>query len=525
VKHRPRRAATLAATLVLLARAAAAQAYVPDDRWGATASGPATAAGLPITLTWSLVRDGVSIPGESASNLIAFLDGRFGAGAGGTNFAARPWFHLFQESFDRWSQLGGITFVYEPNDSGSALSGAAGALGVRGDIRIGGANIDGTSGTLAYTYLPSNGDMVLDTAESSFFGASTNNYRNFRNTFMHELGHAFGLQHVESTTERFLMEPYIDVTFDGPQLDDIRGIQGMYGDALEKTFNGLGNGVPARATSLGALSVGGSLAIGAAARGTQVVAPGETDFVSIANAADVDFFSFSIAAPATIDVTLTPLGGVFNQAVEGGLESSFNANARNDLALAVFGPNGVTQLGAASSAAAGQIESLAGLQLASAGTYFVRVTGSADNVQLYELALAARSLLVAPTGDFNGDGTVDARDFLVWQRAVGTAGSSPADGNHDGVVDKADLAVWRQQFGSAVAAAGGAFAAVPEPGALALALLGATFAAHPCARRRVTSRAANPTGPPAPPPTVPPSSARARRRLRLSPCGSCSSTR
>jgi hypothetical protein len=102
---------------------------------------------------------------------------------------------------------------------------------------------------------------------------------------------------------------------------------------LRKTFGGLGNDVAARATSLGALATGGSRTIGAAARGGQEVAAAETDFVSIANAADADFFSFTIAAPATLDFTLTPLGGVFNQGVEGGAQSSFNANARNDLAL------------------------------------------------------------------------------------------------------------------------------------------------------------------------------------------------
>src|SRR5262249_44539560 len=153
-----------------------------------------------------------------------------GAGPGGTNLTQRPWFHLFQESFDRWTQLGGITFVYEPNDSGTSLSGSAGALGVRGDVRIGGANIDGPSGTLAYTYYPDNGDMVIDTGETTFFTDSTNNYRSFRDTLMHEIGHAFGLDHVISSTEALLMEPYIDTSFDGPQLDDIRGLQGFYGD-------------------------------------------------------------------------------------------------------------------------------------------------------------------------------------------------------------------------------------------------------------------------------------------------------
>jgi hypothetical protein len=74
----------------------------------------------------------------------------------------------------------------------------------------------------------------------------------------------------------------------------------------------------------------------------------------------------------------------------------------------------------------------------------------------------------AKPGDFDLDGDVDGRDFLVWQR-----GGSPNPRS------AADLALWKTNFGTAVAAAG----AVPEPGSLVLALaaLGMVAAA---ARRR-----------------------------------------
>ena len=38
--------------------------------------------------------------------------------------------------------------------------------------------------------------MVIDTAESTFFKTNTTNFINFRDTLMHEIGHAFGLEHV-----------------------------------------------------------------------------------------------------------------------------------------------------------------------------------------------------------------------------------------------------------------------------------------------------------------------------------------
>lgn len=476
----------LAWGLVVLALTGAwagtAAAYVPDNRWSTTASGPGGATGDSVTLTWSLVRDGTSIPNESPSNLISYLDGLFGAGPGGGDFTQRPWFRLFAESFDRWSQLGGITFRYEPADSPAPLSTASGVLGARGDIRIGGAAVDGPSGTLAYTFLPNNGDMVIDTSESSFYSNSANDYRNLRNTIMHELGHAFGLLHINSSSDRLLMEPFIDATFDGPQLDDLRGIQGLYGDAYEKSFNGLGNDVASRATSLGSLASSGSLTVGADARGSQTVGAGETDFVSISGTSDVDFFSFTTTAAVTLDAALTPLGGVFMQGVEGGVQSSFDANARNALTVSIFAADGTTLLGSAAAPAAGQGASVVGLDLSSPGTYFTRITGAEDRVQLYELALSAASLFGEATGDFNADGRVDGADFLLWQGLVGSTGAGlSADGNRDGVVDAADLAIWRGQFGTSAAPTA---TAIPEPSGAAQVVTSAAALVWIWRRRR-----------------------------------------
>lgn len=77
-----------------------------------------------------------------------------------------------------------------------------------------------------------------------------------------------------------------------------------------------------------------------------------------------------------------------------------------------------------------------------------------------------------PAGDYNGDGSVDGTDFLVWQRNLGTTVSpagSGADGNGNGSVDPGDLTVWKEHFGT-----GGSspVAAVPEPGSLLLAAAG-----------------------------------------------------
>lgn len=73
------------------------------------------------------------------------------------------------------------------------------------------------------------------------------------------------------------------------------------------------------------------------------------------------------------------------------------------------------------------------------------------------------------TGDYNGDGFVDAADYDVWRQAFGDTGPSPADGNADSLVDAADYTVWRD----ALAAAG--LTPVPEPGGLWLCLMAATL--------------------------------------------------
>jgi hypothetical protein len=276
---------------------------------------------------------------------------------------------------------------------------------------------------------------------------------------MHELGHALGLSHVESSTSALLMEPYINGSFDGPQLDDVRGLHGLYGDAFEKSNNGQGNGAFEVAVELGDLSLVESLSIGSAAATTsQAVPASATDFVSIANAADVDFYSFSISTAALLDVELTPWGGVFSQAAVGDVQSTFDANSRNDLSLAIFGSDGQTLLSAVDVAVAGRIESIDALQLPSAGEYLVRITGADDHVQLYELQLSLTQALTSLDGDMDGDGDADGADFLAWQR-----GGSPAP------LSGADLTEWEANFGAFANQV--TTARTPEPGSFCLAVV------------------------------------------------------
>jgi hypothetical protein len=115
------------------------------------------------------------------------------------------------------------------------------------------------------------------------------------------------------------------------------------------------------------------------------------------------------------------------------------------------------------------------------GTYSLALTADADPThtsiapgsplsnELYTLEFETTSLAgsqvtftFAPLpGDFNGDGVVDAADYVVWRSGLGTT------------YTQADYDVWRAHFGPTVTSGAGASAAVPEPATLMLILLAA----------------------------------------------------
>jgi hypothetical protein len=57
-------------------------------------------------------------------------------------------------------------------------------------------------------------------------------------------------------------------------------------------------------------------------------------------------------------------------------------------------------------------------------------------------------------GDYNQDHVVDAADYVVWRKTVGSTDDFRADGNSDGVIDAGDYDVWRANFGATVASPG-----------------------------------------------------------------------
>jgi hypothetical protein len=371
-----------------------ADAYIANSRWNRTATNTFTGAkGTPITLTWSFAPNGTLLPGSPSgttpSNLLNMLDTNWGVGPGGSDLTQRPWFPIFQQSYDRLSALSGVTYIYESHDDSRQFSGfntTPGVLGTRGDVRLGGKSYGSGSTTLAANYYPDVGEMMVNTDKASYFHDSTNNYRKFRNTLMHESMHGLGISHVESSNAGILIEPYLGTSFDGPQLDDLLAIQRLYGDAYEK--NG-GNDFSSNATPLGEVSPAQSLVKGTLGNSTQIAAD-QVDFLSIDDDSDTDFFSFSLTNRLDVQLDLAPRGTSYLIAPQTDpptTQTTLNTLALSDLTLALFDTNGSSILNSANLNPAGAGESIARQLLP--GTYYARVKGLNDDIQLYQLGISA----------------------------------------------------------------------------------------------------------------------------------------
>lgn len=342
------------------------------NRWTTTATnGSGLTQGEPTVLTWSYIRDAhnVSISGYAGENTsTSVLEARLNTIYG--NFTT--WHALFVQVFQRWSELTGITYIYEANDDGAGFPSSPGVRGVRGDIRIGGHTIDGNYGILAYNFYPNTGDMVFDTADS-FFTNTSNNSLGFRNVIAHEHGHGLGLAHTCPVNQTKLMEPYVSANFDGPQFDDILGAQRGYGDLFEY------NETVDTATALGTIASG------------TVVSEAQ---LSIAG--DTDFFSFDTSANQLVTIRVTPpamaayLEG--SQNGDGSCSSGtlFDPTTVHNLGIELRGTDGTTVLASANAQGAGAEEVLSDVLLSSAGTYYIRVFADASsNVQSYTLEVTA----------------------------------------------------------------------------------------------------------------------------------------
>jgi hypothetical protein len=100
----------------------------------------------------------------------------------------------------------------------------------------------------------------------------------------------------------------------------------------------------------------------------------------------------------------------------------------------------------------------------------------------YNTPITAGATSPGVSGDYNGDGKVDAADYVMWRKHSGLTGGATAadgDGNGDGNVTTSDLGLWRAQYGETTSGAGAGFSAnsvgVPEPGSMLLTMTWGIF--------------------------------------------------
>ncbi len=352
------------------------------SRWVNPTGGLSPNIGDPSTVSWSIVPDGtIDSANGVGTNLIAFMDSIYGGGTGPVE--QRPWFGLFERAYDSWSEVSGLTFVYEANDDGAPMGGTnRGVDGVRGDVRIGGRAIDGNFGVLAFNYYPNNsgnggfdGDMIIDTNDVFYFNSAdgpTGENRALHNVLMHEAGHGIGLGHVIPVNQTKLMEPNVTTAFYGAQHDDILGAQQLYGDVNENDDD------LASAQDLGELSNGLTA----------------LDEVSIDKAGDDDWYEFSVASAGDVSITITPQGERYDVGPQGGAAAPVDTLLNLDLSFELVASDG-TPLAVVNAGGLGAPEALLDFTLPSAGTYYVKVIGAGDATaepQLYSMELRASGL-------------------------------------------------------------------------------------------------------------------------------------
>jgi Ca2+-binding RTX toxin-like protein len=359
------------------------------NRFTATATDgtPGFNQGDPITLTWGIVPDGTMIPdlaGLTASDMIAQFDIFYNETAAGPDVTNRTWFALFQQVFDRYQEISGITYVIEANDDGVPVAGGApGVLGTRPDIRIGGVDLGGTGGLLGFNFFPNFSDMTLDSADLNFSDPLS-----LRNIVAHEHGHGLGQPHVLGGNFQntpgvvALMNPFLATSFDGPQEFDILATQRTYGDTNER---GAGNDTVGDATMAGSVDAATPLSI-----------TGN----SIDSNTDTDVYQFTVTTDLTVSVDLSPTGSTVNA----GPQDQFNANqgttlnlqTLNDLGLELIDSDGVTVLASSFGGGFGQSELITQFTLPAAGDYSLRVTGTQDAPQAYSLSIVIPPVAVVP---------------------------------------------------------------------------------------------------------------------------------
>lgn len=154
-----------------------------------------------------------------------------------------------------------------------------------------------------------------------------------------------------------------------------------------------------------------------------------------------------------LDLRVTPLWYVFNPD-DVQLEVLINSTA-GSVSVQVFDAE-MTPLDSPD----GVNSSAVHYRVSTSEIHYLRLSGTSPDV---DMSLTFTGL----AGDFDGDGDVDGRDFLVWQRGYGSgpgATISAGDADADGFVGPTDLTIWQDNYGESGNGSTSLLAAVTSEG-------------------------------------------------------------
>lgn len=359
------------------ARGGLALAFQSAGRWNVTALDPDSQGlqGDPTILTYSFPPDGTFIPEaegfpQGVNDLHAYLDFIYDGDR-------QAWQDLYHQAFARWGELCGITYQFEPHDDGVPLFQNPGVPGVRGDLRLAGNWIDGPGNVVAFNPFPSNGDMVIDTADT-VFSSTLGNSRLLRNVIGHEHGHGMGQLHVCPIEANKLMEPTVSTLFDGPQFHDVLTAQRLYGDTLEP------NDTLVEASEIGDVEPEEFISI---------------ELVSLDDDTDVDVYRFTLLERTVVRATVTPLTEEYQAGVQTDSctePAPYDPIDFLDPEIALLSESGLV-LASGASEPRGEPETAE--LILDPGVYFVEVRGSipiGDQIIAYRLDLDTQEAVFVP---------------------------------------------------------------------------------------------------------------------------------